>query len=107
MSDNTYFRKLGDKLARIPVEEAPSTSHDDAKVVAAGAQIGFVNRDPDPVEMDIETRQTLGPVVMLTMRAPVRVARQFKQFCKANRYSYWEGIEELMKRAGPDKPGAG
>ena len=34
------------------------------------------------------------------MGMPVRVARQFKQFCKTNRYSYWEGIEELMKRAG-------
>ncbi|MFL5251461.1 MAG: hypothetical protein ACJ8AI_00945 [Rhodopila sp.] len=100
MSDNGYFKKLGDKVARIPVEDPTLAHHDDAKVVAAGAQIGFVNRDPDPIEMDIETKQTLGPVVMLTMRAPVRVARQFKQFCKVNRYSYWEGIEELMKRAG-------
>jgi hypothetical protein len=100
MSDSGYFRKLGDKIARIPIDEPSPAPQDDAKVVAAAAQIGFVNRDPDPAEMDIDTRQTLGPVVMLTMRAPVRVARQFKQFCKVNRYSYWEAIEELMKRAG-------
>lgn len=103
MSDNGYFRKLGDKLARIPASDAPPVPSDDARVVAAAAQIGFVNRDPEPAptpDPDLEPRQTLGPVVMLTMRVPVRVARQFKQFCKANRYSYWEAIEELMKRAG-------
>ena len=102
MSDSTYFRKLGDKLARIPSNEAPPPT-DDARVVEAAAQLGFVNRDPDPAsaaDLDIEPRQTLGPVVMLTMRVPVRVARQFKQFCKTNRFSYWEAIEELMKRAG-------
>lgn len=98
----TYFQKLGDKLQRIPANKAsPAAPQDDSQVVAAGAQLGFVNRDPaadsDP---DIETRQTLGPVVMMTMRVPVRIARQFKQFCKTNRYSYWEAIEELMKRAG-------
>ena len=102
MSDNGYFRKLNDKVARIPSNDAPPpVPHDDSHVVAAAAQLGFVNRDPDAdSDPDIETRQTLGPVVMMTMRVPVRVARQFKQFCKTNRYSYWEGIEELMKRAG-------
>lgn len=104
MSENkgNYFRKLGDKVARIPANETPpSLPYDDAGVVAAAAQIGFVNRDPGPeLEPDIETRQTLGPVVMMTMRAPVRVARRFKAFCRANRYSYWEGIEELLNRAG-------
>jgi hypothetical protein len=99
MSDNGYFRKLNEKVGRISASEAPPMPRDDASVVAAGAQIGFVNRDPEP-EQDIEVRQTLGPVVMMTMRAPVRVARRFKAFCKANRLSYWEGIEELMNRAG-------
>jgi hypothetical protein len=99
VSENSYFRKLGDKVARIPASEPPPAPRDDAGVVAAAAQIGFVNRDPEP-EQDIEIRQTLGPVVMMTMRAPVRVARRFKTFCKANRMSYWEGIEELMNRAG-------
>jgi hypothetical protein len=100
VSESNYFRKLETKVARIPANEAPpSVPGDDAGVVAAAAQIGFVNRDPD-TEPDIETRQTLGPVVMMTMRAPVRVARRFKAFCKVNRMSYWEGIEELLNRAG-------
>ena len=69
MSDNTYFRKLGDKVARIPSNEAPpSVPRDDTNVVAAAAQLGFVNRDPEP-DLDIETRQPLGPVVMMTPRS--------------------------------------
>jgi len=99
VSDNGYFRKLNDKVSRISASEPPPVPHDDAGVVAAAAHIGFVNRDPEP-DVDVETRQTIGPVVMMTMRAPVRVARRFKQFCRANRYSYWEAIEELMNRAG-------
>ncbi len=97
MSDSPYFRKLGEKVQRMPSNEAPPVQRDDSQMVAAAEQLGFVSRDPEP---DIEVRQTLGPVVMMTMRVPVRIARQFKQFCKTNRYSYWEGIEELMKRAG-------
>ena len=98
MSDSTYLRKLGDKLQRIPSNEAsPPVQRDNSQMVAAAEQLGFVNRDPEP---DIETRQTLGPVVMMTMRVPVLIARRFKQFCKTNRFSYWEGIEELMKKAG-------
>lgn len=100
MSDTGYFRKMSDKLQRLPSNEQPlPVLPDDSQMVAAAAQIGFVDRDPGS-DLDIETRQTLGPVVMMTMRVPVRVARQFKQFCKTNRYSYWEAIEELMKRAG-------
>jgi len=30
----------------------------------------------------------------------VRVATPFQRFYEANRFSYWEGIEELMRRAG-------
>lgn len=97
MSDSPYFRKLGDKLQRMPSNEAPPPVRDDSQVVAAAERLGFVSRDPEP---DIETRQTLGPVTMMTMRVPVPIARKFKQFCKLNRFSYWEGIEELLRKAG-------
>ena len=97
-----FDRRNVSALAVHPPRNSLRGRADEARVVAAAAEIGFVNRDPDPMPVEdqgIEIRQTLGPVVMLTMRVPVRVARQFKQFCKANRYSYWEAIEELMKRA--------
>src|SRR4051812_47279754 len=71
MSDSGYFKKLGDKVARIPIDQPTPALQDDAKVVAAAVQLGFVNRDPEPAETDIDIRQPLGPVVMLTMRAPV------------------------------------
>ena len=73
MSEGYFSKRLNDKVSRISAGEPLPAPHDDAGVVAAAAQLGFVNRDPDP-DQDIETRQTLGPVVMMTMRAPVRVA---------------------------------
>jgi hypothetical protein len=44
--------------------------------------------------------------VTLHTRAPVRVANPFQRFCDENRFSYWQGIEELMKRAGVHPPKA-
>lgn len=41
-----------------------------------------------------------GPFVAINTRAPVRVADPFIAWCEENRYSYWQGIEELMRRAG-------
>jgi hypothetical protein len=42
----------------------------------------------------------LGPVEIVTIRAPIAVSRTFKVWCEQNRYSYWEGLEALMQRAG-------
>jgi hypothetical protein len=61
--------------------------------------LGYVSRastePPPPVQ-----RKTLGPVEIVTIRAPITVSRTFKRWCEENRYSYWEGIEALMQRAG-------
>jgi hypothetical protein len=100
MSDTFGFpkrRNLSEKLGAI----APST---DADMVVSvdrlddvAARHGFISREPEaPFKRD----RTVGPTVTLHTRAPVRVATPFQRFCEANRYSYWEGIEELMKRAG-------
>ena len=88
-------RKLADKLGTI-TPAADRQPYDD-RVDAAADRHGFVSREPaqEPFK-----RERIGPVVTLHMRAPVRVATPFQRFCEANRFSYWEGIEELMKRAG-------
>lgn len=80
MSGETYFKRkaLLDKLTQV---DAVAERH------------GFVSRERI-------VRETLGPVEMLTARAPVRVSQRFKRFCRDNRYAYWEGIEELMNRGG-------
>nr|WP_294564196.1 hypothetical protein [uncultured Rhodopila sp.] len=87
-------RKLAAKLDAI----APSADRHppDDRVDAAASRHGFVSREPE----EPFKRERIGPVVTLHTRAPVRVATPFQRFCDANRFSYWEGIEELMKRAG-------
>ena len=100
MSDTFGFpkrRNLSEKL------DAITPGRDTAVVVPVdriddvAARHGFVSREP---EAPFKRERTVGPTVTLHTRAPVRVATPFQRFCEANRYSYWEGIEELMKRAG-------
>jgi hypothetical protein len=100
MSETFGFPKrkaLAEKLVTI----APSPPGDAAppvdRVDSAAERHGFVSREP---EVPFRREKTVGPVVTLHTRAPVRVAVPFQRFCEANRFSYWEGIEELMMRAG-------
>ena len=90
MSDNFGFsgrKKLAEKIAQIPGDAATDDVAD---------KHGFVSREP----VQPFRRPPVEPVVTLHTRAPLRVATPFQQFCAENRYSYWEGIEELMRRAG-------
>lgn len=99
MSDD-YFKPrkpLADKLARIPQDTQP-TAPIPPTVDDLATRHGFVSREQDA----IQPRQTLGPTVMLTARAPIRVAARFRRFCDANRYAYWEAIEALMDKSGVD-----
>jgi hypothetical protein len=101
MSDTFGFpkrRDLADKLSAItPAAGTAETAVPVDRLDGAAARHGFVSREP---ETPFRRERSVGPVVTLHTRAPVRVATPFQRFCEANRYSYWEGIEELMKRAG-------
>lgn len=100
MSDTFGFPKrrgLTEKLGAITPRTDAETDVPIDRVDDAAAKHGFVSREP---EVPFRREKTIGPVVTLHTRAPVRVATPFQRFCEANRYSYWEGIEELMKRAG-------
>jgi hypothetical protein len=48
----------------------------------------------------IGRKKVVGPSVPLSIRVPLDIGRRFVLFCEENRYSYREGIEELMYRAG-------
>jgi hypothetical protein len=104
MSETFGFPKrksLAEKVSAIP--RAPSldpTPPTDA-VDTAAARHGFVSREP---EIPFKRDKSVGPVVTLHTRAPIRVATPFQKFCDENRFSYWQGIEELMKRAGVHPP---
>jgi hypothetical protein len=104
MSETFGFPKrksLAEKVSAIPrapsLDPAPPTE----AVDTAAARHGFISREP---EIPFKRDKTVGPVVTLHTRAPVRVATPFQQFCDENRFSYWQGIEELMKRAGVHPP---
>jgi hypothetical protein len=65
----------------------------------AARALGYANREPTEPPPPVQ-RKTLGPVEIVTIRAPITVSRTFKRWCEENRYSYWEGIEALMQKAG-------
>lgn len=101
MADEIAFprrRALSEKLADVrPSQSAPESAVPVARIDEAAERHGFTSREPlQPLRRD----RTLGPTVALNLRAPVRVAVPFQRFCEEQRMSYWEGIEELMKRAG-------
>jgi hypothetical protein len=100
MSDTFGFPKrrgLTEKLGAITPKADAETTVSIDRLDDAAAKHGFVSREPETL---FTRKKVVGPVVTLHTRAPVRVATPFQRFCEANRYSYWEGIEELMKRAG-------
>jgi hypothetical protein len=99
MSETFGFPKrkgLSEKLGAITPSPAGAAPPVD-QVDSAGERHGFVSREPD---IQLRRRKPVEPVVTLHTRAPVRVAQPFQEFCEKNRYSYWEGIEELMILAG-------
>ncbi len=99
MSDTFGFPKrrgLAEKLDAItPGGDGSATPVD--RIDHAAARHGFVSRE---VEVPFRRERTVGPVVTIHMRAPVKVATPFQKYCEIHRFSYWEGIEDLMKRAG-------
>jgi len=96
-----------DKLRNIrPSVPAPVTS-DMARVDAAAEAVGFVSREnsmrPIPEYLPnygVVNPPPRRPTIAINMRLPDNIAAVFQRFCKENRYSYPEGLEEVMKRAG-------
>lgn len=62
------------------------------------ARHGYVSREP--VERIYKQDQAKEATVPLSIRPPLSVANRFIAWCKAERLSYWEGLQVLMDRAG-------
>jgi hypothetical protein len=102
-----------DKLKRIRPAAAPEVS-DLSMVDRAAESVGFVSREvqsavvpaaaPVPVPTSAPAYMPSAPVgrptIAINMRVPEDVARAFQRFCKDERYSYPEALEEIMQRAG-------
>jgi len=69
-----------------------------AEIDEAGRRAGFNSREPG-ARIVPRRRTGVGPTITINTRVPEDIAERFIQFCDENRFSYWEGIEELMNRA--------
>lgn len=76
------------------------------RVDEAAGKAGFVSREPtgvpsyspgEDLRAGVRVRR---PTMALNMRPPVEIAKAFISFCGKERYSYPEGLEELMRRSG-------
>ena len=92
-----------DKIKQIKPSAPPEPPSDLTKVDEIAGSAGFVSREA-PQSADVSFRtgraQAPEPTIALNMRAPVGVGKAFQRWCKENRYSYPEGLAEIMRRAG-------
>ncbi|BAP94491.1 hypothetical protein [Aurantimonas phage AmM-1] len=80
--------------------DQPGATPSDAAIDQAGERAGFVSREP--LERIYKQERSKEPTTPLSMRPTVSVANRFITWCKRERYSYPEGLAELMRRAGID-----
>ncbi len=74
-----------------------------AQIDAIADNAGFVSREamqPTAYVYRNSRAQRPEPRIPLNMRVPVSLGGAFQRFCDENRYSYPEGLAEVMRRAG-------
>ncbi len=91
-----------DRLRQIKPAATADSSADLSRIDAVADSAGFVSREaPEAQYVYRSARQARPePRNALNMRVPVSLGNAFQRFCEENRYSYPEGLAEIMKRAG-------
>ncbi|MBW5286520.1 hypothetical protein [Burkholderia gladioli] len=97
-----------DKLASIQPSRGKEKDVPMAQIDAIAESHGFTTREAQPVEAASSVtsgrsrrkKREMGPRIPINMMVPQEVAEPFIEFCNDNRYTYWEGVEELMRRCG-------
>lgn len=108
MSDDTFGfsasnrRNTADKLKEFQPDAGGNEGRDGdiSRADAAGERVGFKSREPAEKIKPLRKTRIREPIAFIGVKAPESVARRFAEFCEAERFSYWRGLEELMKRAG-------
>lgn len=95
-----------EKLASIRPSSGQEKDVPMAQIDAIAESHGFTTREAKPAaEAPMATsgrsrrkKRETGPRIPINMMVPQEVAEPFIEFCNDNRYTYWEGVEELMRR---------
>lgn len=64
------------------------------KAVQAGSQLGFVNREPT-TRLKPGPRRT-EPQDKVSIPGPKRIVDEFRNFCRSNDLTLWQGLEYLL-----------
>lgn len=81
-----------------PDEASDTPAPSVEKIDAIAERHGFVSREP--AERLYKQEQAKEATVPLSIRPPLSVANRFIAYCKRERLSYWQGLNELMKAKG-------
>jgi hypothetical protein len=85
-------------LTAITPDTDAAPSPDTDQIDAIGKRHGFKSREAQ--DRLYKLNPTHEATVPLSIRPPLSVANRFIAWCKANRLSYWEGLNELMTHRG-------
>lgn len=99
----TVSNSVRDRIRQIKPAAPPGPPPDMAAIDAAAQNVGFVSREvPQLADLAYRSKksQRSEPTIALNMRAPISLGNTFRRFCEENRYSYPEGLAEIMLRAG-------
>lgn len=92
-----------ERIKHIRPAPPPDNPADMSKIDAVADDAGFVSREVQQVQ-EYVYRGTKGqrpePRIPLNMRVPVSLGTAFQRFCEEERYSYPEGLAEILRRAG-------
>lgn len=92
-----------DRIKEIKPSVPPDLSVDLTRVDEIAGSAGFVSREalqPRETVFRAGRSQAPEPTIALNMRASATVGMAFQRWCRENRYSYPEGLAEIMRRAG-------
>lgn len=92
-----------DRIKQIKPTTPPDLPADLTRVDEIAGSAGFVSREPlQQTDTVFRTgrSQASEPTIALNMRASATVGTAFQRWCRENRYSYPEGLAEIMRRAG-------
>lgn len=89
---------FGAKLDQIKPTAEPEPDIPVEKLDELAERHGFTSREPIARVEKVRKKNQIQDTVYV--RGPLEMTNRFKEFCNENGYSYGEGLEALMKKAG-------